>query len=629
MKHVSITSTICVILALFAGNLSAQTADTSRSKEGSGTVILQVRSQESTEGASWEDVSKEDMESELSEDETAVPQETVADSEAYLYEENSDPRVESQADLSTVRTPTRRESQSPQTTKTTTTPKSSSTQTTANTSSTNKTQSQSAASSGTTPKTTTQTAPKTQQTGSESSGTTNTGNASSAAPAGTATETNAAQDEKTEASAVQAETTPQAEAPSKDNLPEYLEIPETEDLNPPVNPLDANPDAENTAANEEPLETYEEEDLQLPSRTIKLQKNQYLDITYPGNGWIYLGETDNTTLMRYFGRKLDSSDTEFTLRAKDEGSTLLHFYKIDPLNGEAVNDYLEITVSGTSNESDSHVKAPSYAEAVPENQRPKKNSSAQAAAESTKSAPMEENPAESASRKSPQSAETSKAQSQQAQSAAPKTSSQSSTQSSSAGNTSSSSSSAATQRSTERTQSSSSSRASRRNSSSQNSQPASSTQSSSTSTQAGTNSQAAQSTASNSRTTSPAAAQSSKTASSSDAKQTQAANIPKAAAPITSQADDDLLKKAQAAYDSKDYAGCLDILTDFFNTAVSRLDEGLYLQGQCLEASSPSRNIKASLDSYETLVKRYPQSSKWQDANDRIIYIRRFYFTIR
>ena len=621
MKHVSITSTICVILALFAGNLSAQTADTSRSKEGSGTVILQVRSQESTEGASWEDVSKEDMESELSEDETAVPQETVADSEAYLYEENSDPRVESQADLSTVRTPTRRETQSTQTTKTTTAPKSSSTQTTTNTSSTNKTQSQSAASSGTTPKTTTQTAPKTQQTGSESSGTTNTGNASSAAPAGTATETNAAQDEKTEASAVQAETIPQAEAPSKDNLPEYLEIPETEDLNPPVNPPDANPDAENAAANEEPLETYEEEDLQLPSRTIKLQKNQYLDITYPGNGWIYLGETDNTTLMRYFGRKLDSSDTEFTLRAKDEGSTLLHFYKIDPLNGEAVNDYLEITVSGTSNESDSHVKAPSYAEAVPENQRPKKNSSAQAAAESTKSAPMEENPAESASRKSPQS--------QQAQSAAPKTSSQSSTQSSSAGNSSSSSSSAATQRSTERTQSSSSSRASRRNSSSQNSQPASSTQSSSTSTQAGTNSQAAQSTASNSRTTSPAAAQSSKTASSSDAKQTQAANIPKAAAPITSQADDDLLKKAQAAYDSKDYAGCLDILTDFFNTAVSRLDEGLYLQGQCLEASSPSRNIKASLDSYETLVKRYPQSSKWQDANDRIIYIRRFYFTIR
>ncbi|HCA19055.1 MAG TPA: hypothetical protein DEO40_00065, partial [Treponema sp.] len=295
MKHVSITSTICVILALFAGNLSAQTADTSRSKEGSGTVILQVRSQESTEGASWEDVSKEDMESELSEDETAVPQETVADSEAYLYDENSDPRVESQADLSTVRTPTRREPQSTQTTKTTTAPKSSSTQTTTNTSSTNKTQSQSAASSGTTPKTTTQTAPKTQQTGSESSGTTNTGNASSAAPAGKATETNAAQDEKTEASAVQAETTPQAEAPSKDNLPEYLEIPETEDLNPP----DANPDAENTAANEEPLETYEEEDLQLPSRTIKLQKNQYLDITYPGNGWIYLGETDNTTLMRY------------------------------------------------------------------------------------------------------------------------------------------------------------------------------------------------------------------------------------------------------------------------------------------------------------------------------------------
>ncbi|MBR6080258.1 MAG: hypothetical protein IKP60_08890, partial [Treponema sp.] len=98
---------------------------------------------------------------------------------------------------------------------------------------------------------------------------------------------------------------------------------------------------------------------------------------------------------------------------------------------------------------------------------------------------------------------------------------------------------------------------------------------------------------------------------------------------VTSKTDDELLAKAQEAYNKGNYAECLDLLTEFFNNAVTKIDEGLYLQGRALEAPSGSRNIKAALDTYETLVKRYPQSKKWNAANERVIYIKRFYFNIR
>ncbi|MBR6193655.1 MAG: hypothetical protein IKQ66_05825, partial [Treponema sp.] len=117
------------------------------------------------------------------------------------------------------------------------------------------------------------------------------------------------------------------------------------------------------------LETFNEEDLQNPSRSVTIAQNQYLDVEYPGKGWIYLGETDNTNMMRYFGHTI-SSDTTFTLRAKTQGTALLHFYKIDPLTGTAINDYLEVVISGKTG-SEVHVDAPSYGDIVPSGQRKK------------------------------------------------------------------------------------------------------------------------------------------------------------------------------------------------------------------------------------------------------------------
>lgn len=121
-------------------------------------------------------------------------------------------------------------------------------------------------------------------------------------------------------------------------------------------------------AQELPLEDEYTEEVKtvaaVPSRSITLQKNQYLDIVYPGTGWIYLGEIDATALLKYSGRKIEEDFTSFTLRGREEGSAILHFFKNDALTGEYIEDYLEVTVKGSSRISD-HIKAPMYADIVP------------------------------------------------------------------------------------------------------------------------------------------------------------------------------------------------------------------------------------------------------------------------
>lgn len=103
----------------------------------------------------------------------------------------------------------------------------------------------------------------------------------------------------------------------------------------------------------------------IPSRSVTVNKNQYLDIVYPGSGWVYLGETQDPKLLTYFGRKLGSGDTTFTLRTKTPGATILHFYKNDALTGSYIDDYLAVTVSPETAKTNEHVKAPSYASVVP------------------------------------------------------------------------------------------------------------------------------------------------------------------------------------------------------------------------------------------------------------------------
>lgn len=453
-----------------------------------------------------------------------------------------------------------------------------------------------------------------------------------------------------------------SEAFGSESYPEYIAAPDVEDILPTVNPAES---YFLTSSSGNGLETYNDKDLQNPSRSITIAQNQYVDIEYPGKGWIYLGETDNTTFMRYFGHSL-AEDTVFTMRAKSQGTALLHFYKIDPLTGNAINDYLEVIISGKT-ASEDHVLAPSYKDAVPEGQR-KKNSQTNSSvteknevdssvpekvAEETKDIQTIETESMAALAKDEQVAKVDEPEnttqaSSPSETASAKPAETASVQNNSGASSqttkpaSSSTGTSSTSRTSSTATASTTKPASGSNSAS-TTKPASSSASTASATRPAPAPAASSSTPSRTETVQETYPQTPKTvetpsvnsvasqkpATTSSAQAAPKTNSSKRNDTISSAADNELLAKAQTAYDKGQYAECLDYLTEFFNNAVTRIDEGLYLQGRALEAPSSSRNIKAALDTYETLVKRYPQSKKWSAANERVIYIKRFYFNIR
>ncbi len=82
-------------------------------------------------------------------------------------------------------------------------------------------------------------------------------------------------------------------------------------------------------------------------------------------------------------------------------------------------------------------------------------------------------------------------------------------------------------------------------------------------------------------------------------------------------------------YNEKEYSAALKKLNQFFEFSTDNRDEALYLKGQILEAKSEVRDIKGALEAYTSLTKNYPASKLWDDANKRIIYLKRFYLEVR
>lgn len=103
----------------------------------------------------------------------------------------------------------------------------------------------------------------------------------------------------------------------------------------------------------------------VPSRTVSINNNQYLDINYPGTGWIYLGEVDRKNLLVFYGRKITDGNTTFTLQSRKSGTAVLHFYKNDALSGKYIDDYVEVTVDANSATDNTHAVSPEYASVVP------------------------------------------------------------------------------------------------------------------------------------------------------------------------------------------------------------------------------------------------------------------------
>lgn len=277
---------------------------------------------------------------------------------------------------------------------------------------------------------------------------------------------------------------------------------------------------------EEPKENTEQTESnpqKTPSRSMTAKNNQYVDIIYPGRGWIYMGEDEGKDqILRYFGRKLGTENTTFTLRTTKSGETVLHFYKNDVLKGEYIDDYLEIKVLEESAKPNERAKAPSYEESVP--QKPVRLEKKAETQEETQKTDEIKNIEEKTS---------------------------------------------------------------------DNEQKLSS--------------------------------QDEINLKKNDVSNEVSKPEQKKSLKVDTK---NLLEQAKKDFETKSYAQALSEVQHYLDTQNTRIDEALFLQGQILEADSEVKNIKSAIDSYNSLIKNYPASTFWQEANRRKIYLNRYYVNI-
>ena len=289
------------------------------------------------------------------------------------------------------------------------------------------------------------------------------------------------------------------------------------------------------------------------SRSVEMQLGQSLELVYPGQGWIYIGELDTAQpLLSYSGCEKKYRDTVFTLTSQRTGTSLLQFVKKDILADAYIRDYLEVIVSGPYDDdiSTTLVTAPSYAEIIPANQdyvlkaHRRQNSAILVGSENrgvyynTPEVDVKSKidtsegdgvPAGAAVPQEPQKIGVDRDDVQEALTAEPGSIVQ--------------------QENTEES----------------------------------------------------------------------------SAQPSVS----DLFAQAQQAYNSKDYETAASCINSFIKNSTQRLDEALYLKGLIFEAKSGIQNVKIALSAYKAVVNGWPESSVWNSANERAIYLERFYFNIR
>ena len=371
-------------------------------------------------------------------------------------------------------------------------------------------------------------------------------------------------------------------------------------------------DTENTAeaiAEAEEASAEEQTPEPVPSRSVTMKNGQYLEVTYPGKGWSFIGDDGSKELLVFNGRRLTKEDTTYTLRSKKPGETLLHFYKIDLLTGQYIDDYLAVTVLdelAQGNERNEKVVAPLYAEYVPP--RPDRTR-AEEDAESEKAVAKADDgkPMENAKTAAVQS----KPQSQKENSDA-ETSSQTSDKK------------VKTNIQTAK-------------SAGQEEMKKPAAEKSALASTSGKKAESEKAVKAQAKPESKAGQEKAESERAETAKEEPSANEAEKAG-IAKQENDkatpdaengDLFERAKKAYAEKRYKDALDLAQAYLDISVNDTDEVLYLLGQIWEAESAVKNIKSSINSYDALVKNYPMSNLWRKANQRLVYLKRFYVDIR
>ena len=302
---------------------------------------------------------------------------------------------------------------------------------------------------------------------------------------------------------------------------------------------------------ENDFEVNEEKEIK-PSRSITLKKLEYLDVTYPGKGWIYMGLTDNSKDITYFGRKILPDDTKFSLQAKIEGKKILHFYKEDSLTGEYIDDYIEVIVEKEKGSSKTHIEAPKY---IPQLKKESKKI-----------------------KKSEVSTDTNEIQSLE----------------------------------------------SAKNESAKEEAASDNNSKSSVKVNEGKTEQNNSQNIVDDQTT--IVKENKKITEIIDQSSNKAEIVTESITEENKEIDPSkLYEDAINYYNLKQYQAALNSIVLYLQNALDKRDAALYLQGQIYEADSEIQNINKAIDSYTMLTNNFPASSYWEDANKRIIYLKRFY----
>ena len=100
------------------------------------------------------------------------------------------------------------------------------------------------------------------------------------------------------------------------------------------------------------------------TRSVKLYTGQRLEVVYPGEGWVYLGESSAQKGIKYQQRKLQSGTSIFHFGAVDEGSYILNFSHFDVFSDNFISDSIAVHVEKAKTKLSNTVKVPDYKGAV-------------------------------------------------------------------------------------------------------------------------------------------------------------------------------------------------------------------------------------------------------------------------
>lgn len=335
-----------------------------------------------------------------------------------------------------------------------------------------------------------------------------------------------------------------------------------------------------TSNETEVLETEVTETI-LPSRTVNVAKNQTLLVPYPGSGWVYLGELESKALVGFRGKSFANDFTNFKFLPQKEGRTVLHFYKLDAISGNYIDDYLEVIVN------------PSV-----ENYSPVPN--VVTSPEFSYDMYLLQNNSSQTSPETPNDTVISS-------------------------DTNSSLTNSEVEKFIDNTPIQT-----QNNTNENNQRKVQNDINNSTANQSVKNDKEESVKLNKDLAETEVVEEEPELLFLSDIFDDEETEIEDSLIYEDDIVfDTDLLEQAKSAYENKDYENALSLVNQFLELSNFSVDEALFLKGQILEKPFANRNIREALNCYKKIISSYPQSAFWDKADERIKYIQRFYFNIR